>query len=103
MEFLNAFGEEVSMSPLSLNGHKSVMQVSPDFSNLTNSEEKKSKRKQLLTLKSVDAIMKSKPRGKEKMQFNQYEQKCLKQIEQISRKMNAISSKKDKEWLRLRQ
>ena len=47
--------------------------------------------------------MKSKPRGKEKMQFNQYEQKCLKQIDQISRKMNAISDKKDKEWLRLRQ
>ena len=63
----------------------------------------KSARKKLWSLKSVDSILKGKPRGKEKMQFNQYEQKCQKQIEQIKRKMNAISNKKDKEWLRLRQ
>ena len=45
MEFLNAFGEEVSMSPLSLNGNKSMMQVSYSPIHENNSEEKKDKRK----------------------------------------------------------
>ena len=46
--------------------------------------------------------MKTKPRGKAKMQVEKYEQRCKKQLEQISQKMNAISNKKDSEWLKLR-
>ena len=46
--------------------------------------------------------MKTKPRGKAKMQVEKYEQRCKKQLEQISQKMNAISNRKDAEWLKLR-
>ena len=46
--------------------------------------------------------MSNKPRGKQKMELESYEKKSLRKIAQLTRKMNAIVNKKDKEWLRLR-
>ena len=40
-----------------------------------------------------ESILKTKPRGKTKMQVDKYEQRCQKQLDQISKKMNAISNK----------
>ena len=37
------------------------------------------------------------------MQVDAYEKRCQKKFDQLSRKMNAIADKKDKEWLKLRQ
>ena len=49
-----------------------------------------------------ESILKTKPRGKTKMQVDKYEVKCQKQLEQLSQKMKAIGNKKDREWLKLR-
>ena len=58
---------------------------------------------QYVTLSTkFESIMQTKPRGKTKMQVDKYEQRCQKQLDQLSQKMNAISDKKDAEWLRLR-
>ena len=49
-----------------------------------------------------ESILKTKPRGKTKMQVDKYEVKCQKQLEQLNQKMKAIDNKKDREWLKLR-
>ena len=46
--------------------------------------------------------MSKRPRGKQKMDMEKYEKKSLRKIAQLTRKMNAIVNKKDREWLRLR-
>ena len=36
------------------------------------------------------------------MQVDKYEQRCQKQLDQLTQKMNAIADKKNAEWLKLR-